>query len=258
MRLVDTHAHLAADDFADDLGDVLQRAAEAGVVRILCVADNLPSARRGLLLAEAYPQLRVTAGIHPHRAQEAQEADFIELERLAASGQIVAIGEMGLDFHYDFSPREVQYEVFRRQLHIAKAARLPIILHSRAAEHEVLQVLADEGADEIGGVMHCFWGDTEALHTTLDLGFYVGVGGPVTFKSAEALRTQLRSVPLDRILLETDAPYLAPVPHRGKRNEPAYVAATARQFAELRGLSPEELAEQTTVNANRLFGLDLG
>lgn len=257
MRLVDTHAHLAAADFADDLGEVLQRARDAGVVCILCVADDLASAVRGLELAAEHPQLRVTAGIHPHKAGTVGEPDFAELERIVASGRVAAVGEIGLDFHYDFAPRARQIEVFRRQIGIALKHRLPVVLHSRSAEAEVLRILEEEGASEIGGVMHCFWGDAEALQTTLRLGFFVGVGGPVTFKSAEELRALVRTVPVDRILLETDSPYLAPVPYRGKRNEPAYVAATARRLAEVLSLDVEELAERTTANADRLFRLRL-
>ncbi len=254
--LIDTHAHLASDAFADDIEAVLERAAAAGVHNIVCVADDVGAAKRGLELAERYgPQVVATAGIHPHQAAAATPDDLAELARIIEEGKVVAVGEIGLDYHYDFAPVDVQQEVCRHQVRLAKQARLPVILHSRKAEHDVLRILEEEQADEIGGVMHCFWGDAEAARRTLDLGFYIGVGGPVTFKNTDDLRSVLADVPLERIIIETDSPYLAPVPHRGKRNEPAYVAETAAALARLFGVSVETVAEQTTANARRLFRL---
>lgn len=257
--LVDTHAHIASDAFADDVEAVLERAAAAGVHTVVCVADDVHAAKRGLELAERFGgRVVATAGIHPHQAGAATAEDLAELASIVDGGAVVAVGEMGLDYHYDFAPVDVQQEVFRHQLRLAKRVGLPVILHSRKAEHDVLRILEEEGADEIGGVMHCFWGDAEAARRTLDLGFYIGVGGPVTFKNTGDLREILAEVPLERMIIETDSPYLAPVPYRGKRNEPAYVAETAASLAALLGVPVATVAEQTTANARRLFQLDVG
>lgn len=254
---IDTHAHIAASDFASDIDAVVTRAHEAGVSRIVCVADNLRSAHGSVDLAMRYDSVYATAGIHPHNAEAAVEDDFTKLRTLLAHERVVAVGEMGLDFHYDFSPVDVQKQVFRRQIELAQEFNRPIIMHSRKAEHDVLDILGEVGIPKAGGVMHCFWGDLRAAQRTVDAGLYIGVGGPVTFKNAGDLREILKSLPLDRILVETDSPYLAPVPFRGKRNEPAYVAQTGRALAELLGLSDDEMARVTTENAIRLFGLDL-
>lgn len=261
---IDTHAHIAAEAFEADVDDVVSRATEAGVYRVVCVADTVASAHGSVALAGRHDAVYATAGIHPHNAAQATKQDFedlaklLETERLAAGGRVVAVGEMGLDFHYDFSPVEAQEAVFRRQIELAKAFDLPIIIHSRKAEHRILDILEAVGAPRAGGVMHCFWGDAQAAQRTLELGLYVGVGGAITFKNAGDLRAIVRELPLERLVVETDAPYLAPVPFRGKRNEPAYVAHTGRELAELLGLPEEKVAEATSRNANRLFGLDTG
>lgn len=261
---IDTHAHLVSERFKDDADDAVARAKEAGVEQIVCVADSLPSAHGCVLLARRHEGVWATAGIHPHNAAQATEDHFAQLRRIltddarAAGGPVVAVGEAGLDFHYDFSPRDVQEEVFRRQIRLAHEFELPIIMHSRAAEQRVLEVLEDEGIPAAGGVLHCFWGSAAVAERALAMGLYLGVGGPVTFKNAGDLRSVLRDVPLDRLLVETDAPYLAPVPYRGKRNEPAYVVHAGRALAELLGVAEEELAAATTRNATRLFDLDPG
>ncbi len=261
---IDTHAHLVSEQFRDDVDEVVKRAKEAGVGQVVCVADTAASARGCVALARRHRGVWATVGIHPHHAAEATEADFADLRRLlegearAAGGPVVAVGEAGLDFHYDFSPRHVQEDVFRKQIRLAHEFGLPIIMHSRKAEERVLDVLAEEGVPEAGGVLHCFWGSAEVAESALAMGLYLGVGGPVTFKNADDLRSVLKSVPTERLLVETDAPYLAPVPFRGKRNEPAYVVHAGRALAELLGVVESELAAVTSRNAARLFGIDAG
>ena len=209
-------------------------------------------------LAKRLPDVWATVGIHPHDAGEAIEDDFAEMERLARSeAKVVGFGEMGLDFFRNLSPPEAQREVFRRQLHIARDVRKPVVVHCRDAHDETLAILAEERAREIGGVMHCFSGDVEIARRSLDLGLFISLAGPVTYKNARALPEVARFVPEDRLVVETDCPYLPPTPHRGKRNEPAYVALTAAFVAELRGADPEALGHALTANAATLFGITL-
>lgn len=261
---IDTHAHLVSERFRDDADDVVARAQEAGVEQIICVADSVASAHGCVALAGRHEGVWATAGIHPHNAAQATDEHFAEMRRLFTAdsrhvgGRIVAVGEAGLDFHYDFSPRDVQETVFRRHIALAHEFNLPLIMHSRQAEQRVLDVLEEEGVPEAGGVLHCFWGNAEVAERALAMGLYLGVGGPVTFKNTDDLRAVLREVPYGRLLVETDAPYLAPVPFRGKRNEPAYVVHAGRALAELLGLAETELAAITTQNAIQLFGLDGG
>jgi len=258
MRLFDTHAHLHFPDYADDLDAVLERARAAGVRGMVTIGTDRESNRAVTALAKRLPDVWATVGIHPHDAGEAAEADFGEMERLAGEEpKVVGFGEMGLDFFRDLSPREVQEKVFRRQIDIARRARKPIIVHCRDAHAETLAVLADERAGETGGVMHCFSGDVEIARRCLDLGLYISLAGPVTYKNARALPEVARFVPGDRLVVETDCPYLPPTPHRGKRNEPAYVALTAACIAELRGADPEALCDALTANAAKLFGITL-
>ena len=258
MRLFDTHAHLHFPDYADDLDAVLERARAAGVRGMVTIGTDRESNRAVTALAKRLPDVWATVGIHPHDAAEAAEADFGEMERLAGEEpKVVGFGEMGLDFFRDLSPREAQEKVFRRQIDIARRARKPIVVHCRDAHAETLAVLADERAGETGGVMHCFSGDVEIARRCLDLGLYISLAGPVTYKNARALPEVARFVPGDRLVIETDCPYLPPTPHRGKRNEPAYVALTAACIAELRGADPEALCDALTANAAKLFGITL-
>jgi TatD DNase family protein len=209
-------------------------------------------------LARRMPDVWATVGIHPHDAGEAVEADFSEIERLARSEpKVVGFGEMGLDFFRNLSPPDAQRQVFRRQIHIARDARKSLVIHCRDAHDETLAILTEEGAREIGGVMHCFSGDVEIAGRCLDLGLFISLAGPVTYRNARALPDVARFVPEDRLVVETDCPYLPPTPHRGKRNEPAYVALTAAFIAELRGADPEALGAALTANAARLFGIPL-
>ncbi len=258
MPLFDTHAHLHFPEFADDLEAVLDRARAAGVRGMVTIGTDRETNRTVVELARRLPDVWATVGIHPHDAAEATEADFEEMERLARSeAKVIGFGEMGLDFFRNLSPKEDQEKVFRRQLGMARAVGKPVVIHCRDAHAEILGILADEKAGETGGVMHCFSGDVEIARRCLDLGLFISLAGPVTYKNARALPDVARFVPEDQLVVETDCPYLPPTPHRGQRNEPAYVALTAARIAELRGVDSAELAETTTRNAARLFRLRL-
>lgn len=253
MELIDTHAHLNDNRFAHDVSEVIDRARQAGVKAIINVGYDLVSSGEAVSMASTYDFLFAAVGIHPHEASQVNEEAYQELERLAAGKHVVAIGEIGLDYYYNHSPHHVQQDVFRKQINLAKHLSLPVIIHDRDAHDDVLVILQEEGAREIGGVMHCFSGDTELARHCLDLGFYISLAGPVTFKNSQALAEVARFVPDDRLLFETDAPYLAPVPYRGRRNEPAYVRSVAEKVAELRGATVDNLSEQVLENAKRLF-----
>lgn len=251
--LTDTHCHLNHERLAEDLPDVLAHAAEAGVERLLVVGFDRESSREAVRLAEMLPGVYAAVGVHPHDARHYDAETEAELRGMAENPRVVALGEIGLDYHYDFSPREAQFAAFRAQTELARETGLPIILHCREAYGDVLEVLAEENAAEIGGVMHCWAGTAAEAERALSLGLYLGIGGVLTFKNAGELRDIARTAPEDRLLVETDAPYLAPVPHRGKRNEPAYVALVAQALAQLRDIPLEALAKTTSRNAETLF-----
>lgn len=256
MAFTDSHAHLDDARYAADLPAVLERACAAGVGRILTIASGTKAEElsRGVRLAEAHPNLWAAVGLHPHEARHASDELLGALESLARSPRVVAWGEIGLDYHYDHSPRDAQAEAFRRQLQSARAARLPVILHCRAAWDDCLKLLEVEwAASGLGGILHCFSGDAGVARRGLDWGFLISFAGNVTFPRAENLRAVAREIPLDHVLVETDCPYLAPQPMRGKRNEPAFVLETAATLARLRGMSGEELGAVTTENFLRLF-----
>jgi TatD DNase family protein len=253
MFLVDTHVHLDHVRFAEDRSVVLDRAREAGVGLMVTVASELKSARAAVNLADAETSVFAAVGVHPHEAAGAGPGFLEELRRLAGRPRVVAVGETGLDYHYDFSPRPVQREVFAAQLDLAAELNLPVIVHSREAADDTYALLRESRWSR--AVMHCFGGDWETARLFLDLGCYISLAGVVTFKGAVALGEVARKVPDDRLLLETDAPYLAPVPRRGRRNEPAYLGHTAAFVAELRGTTAERLAEITTANARTFFNL---
>lgn len=250
---VDTHAHLTAPAFDEDRDAVIDRAAAAGVGRIICVGDSVESSVAAARLAAAREDVWATAGIHPHQAGEAPGDIEAALGPLLEQPKVVAVGEVGLDYHYDFSPPETQQSVFREQIRIARRRGLPLVIHNRESDDDVIRILRDEDAGEVGGVLHCFWGARETADAALDMGFYLGVGGPVTFKKSEDLRALLAELPVDRLIVETDSPYLAPVPYRGKRNEPAYVVESARALAQVLNVDEGELADITTRNAQTLF-----
>ena len=258
MRLFDTHAHLHFPDFAEDLDAVLERARAAGVRGMVTIGTDRETNQAVVELARRFADVWATVGIHPHDAGEAVESDFGEMEKLArAEARVVGFGETGLDFFRNLSPPAAQGEVFRRQIGIARDVGKPLVVHCRDAHDQTLAILAEEKAREVGGVMHCFSGDVEIARRCLDLGLFISLAGPVTYKNARALPDVARFVPEDRLVVETDCPYLPPTPHRGKRNEPAYVALTAAFVAELRGTDPEALADTLTTNAVTLFGITL-
>jgi TatD DNase family protein len=258
MRLIDSHAHLDSDDYAGELDQVIARARAAGLERIVCIGLWRKPGDFGnaLELAARDPAFfAATIGVHPHEAARVPESDWQACEAAAREPWVVAVGETGLDFHYDHSPRHVQEGAFRRSLRIARAAGKPVVVHVREADAVCANVFRSEGIPEAGGVIHCFTGDATAARAYLDLGLYISVAGIVTFKTAEAIREAVRIVPRDRLMIETDSPFLAPIPFRGKRNEPAHVAETARKVAEVWGVPVEEVGEVTTENTRRLFRL---
>jgi len=253
---IDSHAHLDSVDFDSDRGSVIERAKAAGVSRVLAIGSGTGPGTLdcAIKLAEVFEGLDASIGIHPHEAALATDDDFRLLAELAEHPAVVAWGEIGLDFHYDYSPRDVQREVFVRQLKLAIDRRLPIIIHTRDAEEETLRVLEEYwGQPEIGGILHCYSGSLEFAQVGLEMGFWISFSGMLTFPKARTVRDVAYRVPMDRLLIETDAPFLAPVPHRGKRNEPAFVVETARAMAELKGLSIEMIARRTTENYEQLF-----
>jgi TatD DNase family protein len=252
--LVDSHCHIDAPAFDDDREAVLARAREVGVESMLLVGcvDGEAGHRRTLRVAGELG-LPASAGVHPHDAKLMTDAIADELKGLARDRRIVAIGEIGLDFHYDHSPRDVQREVFRRQVRLAREVGLPVIVHTREADLETAGVLEEEGAAEVGGVIHCFSGGRELASRALALGFYVSFSGIVAFPRAAVIQEVAREVPLDRLLVETDAPYLAPPPHRGQRNEPAFVVEVVRKVAALRGISDQAVGEAASANFRRLI-----
>lgn len=254
--LVDTHCHLDPGYFPEGPAEVLARAEAAGVrgFVVVGVGRDLAPARAALELARRSPErVGASVGVHPHDAVTLDDALYEELAALAAEPEVVAIGEIGLDYHYDHSPRETQREVFAKLIHLARERGKPIVVHTREAPADTIDVLAREGAREVGGVIHCFSEDRAFAERALDLGFDLSFSGIVTFKGSVAIQDVARWAPLDRILVETDSPYLAPVPLRGKPCEPAYVVHTARRVAELRGMAFEALCEATTANAERRF-----
>lgn len=252
--MVDSHCHIDMPEFDADREAVIARALAAGVETMLVVGgvDKDQGHLRALRVAEA-AGLPASAGVHPHEARVAAEAIFDDLQGLAREGRIVAIGECGLDFHYDHSPRPVQREVFRRQVRLAREVGLPLIVHTREADAETAVILEEEGAAEAGGVVHCFTGGTELAQRALALGFCISFSGIVAFPRAAVIQEVARAIPSDRLLVETDAPFLAPPPHRGKRNEPAFVVDVVRKVAALRGEGLEQVGRTAAANFRRLF-----
>ncbi len=256
--LIDSHAHLDFEDFEGDLDGVMARARENGVARVVTIGLWRKDGDFGnaLELATRWPGFfSATIGVHPHECARVGEADWARYAELAREPLVVGVGETGLDFHYDLSPRDVQETSFRRSIRLARQVEKPLVIHVREAEEACLRVLREEGIPEAGGVIHCFTGDAASARAWLDLGLHISVAGIVTFKTAGPIREALRLVPDDRLLVETDSPFLAPVPFRGKRNEPAQVRLVAGKVAEVRGQSLEAVAELTTENARRLFRL---
>ncbi len=254
MTLTDSHCHLDFPEFAPELDAVVERARAAGVTRVITISTRV--ARHGDIaaLAERFPDVFFTVGTHPLQAAEEPDVPVERLVALSRHPKCVGIGEAGLDYHYDAAPRDVAMRVFRTHIAAARETGLPLVIHSRDADDDMAATLRDEmGRGRFGAVLHCFTASMELARTGLELGLFISFSGVATFKNSETLRDVVRAVPLDRMLVETDAPFLAPVPHRGKRNEPAFVAHTARVLAGLKGLDPEAFAAATSANVDRLF-----
>ncbi|WP_068675855.1 TatD family hydrolase [Oceanobacillus sp. Castelsardo] len=254
--LFDTHVHLNARQFTEDREETIQRAFDAGVKYMTVVGFDHETIPLAIEIAQAYETIYAAVGWHPVDAIDMTDKELDWIEVLAKHPKVVAIGEMGLDYHWDKSPKDVQKDVFRKQIRLAKKLKMPIIIHNREATEDIIQILKEEDAKEIGGIMHCYSDSVQYVDDCLDMNFYISLGGPVTFKNAPLPKEVAQYVPLDRLLIETDAPYLAPHPNRGKRNEPAYVKLVAEKIAELRNMSYEEISEITTKNAFRFFGLE--
>ena len=250
---VDTHAHLDFPQYKKDLGQVLERARQTGVKAILNAGADLASSRRSIALSKEYPWISASVGIHPHGADQVDNNWVEELEKMAAADTVLAIGETGLDFYRDLSPREVQEAVFREQLQLACRVNKPVIIHSRAAHAETLQVLQEEDLPYPAGVMHCYSGDRNQAEAFLDLGLYISLAGPLTYPRSHDLRDLIKYIPANRLLLETDAPYLPPQAYRSQRNEPGYIKLTYERAALALGQDLDELARQVYLNAVRLF-----
>lgn len=259
LPIVDSHCHLDFEDFRDDLPAILERARAAGIVGMVCVgsAGDLATAERAVALAAKEPDVYAAVGIHPHDAVKVQPEFWPALEELGKRERVVGVGETGLDYFYDHSPRQAQREVFERFLRLATAVKRPVICHVRDAHDDAIDVLRAGPLPDAGGVIHCYSGNSDQARRYLDLGLYLSFSGVITFKKADDIRAAAAYAPADRILVETDAPYLAPIPHRGQRNEPAYVVKTLEALARVRGISPSRAAELTTANAFRLFNLGM-
>jgi TatD DNase family protein len=253
--LIDSHAHIQGKEYAGEAAAVIERARAAGVEQIIAVggAGDMSSNTEAVALADSFDNVYATVGMHPHDAKDVGADDLEKLKDLTRHSKVVAVGETGLDYYYDHSPRDMQRRVFAQFIHMARETELPIVVHERDAASDGAELLRSEGEGKLRGVIHCFTGNYEAARAYLDLGFYISFTGIITFKNADALREVVRRVPLERMLVETDSPYLTPVPHRGKRNEPAYVRLVAATVANIKGVTLEEVARFTTENTRRLF-----
>jgi TatD DNase family protein len=254
MRLIDSHCHLDFPDFADEITRVVERALAAGVERQITISTRVAEGDKLVALAERFPSVYFSIGTHPHRAADEPETDIGAIQAFAAHEKCVAIGEAGLDYHYNFAPPDVAAKVFRAHIAAARTLELPLVIHSRDADEDMAAILEEEmGKGAFTAVLHCFTSGAALAETGLRLGLYISFSGVLTFKNSQGLRDIARAAPLDRVLVETDAPYLAPVPHRGKRNEPSFVVETARALAELKGLDEAAIGEATRANTMRLF-----
>lgn len=254
---IDTHVHLNADQYEEDLQEVIDRALEARVEKMVVIGFDRKTINRTMQLIEQYDFVYGVIGWHPVDAIDCTQQDLDWIEELAAHPKIVGIGETGLDYYWDKSPKEVQQALFRKQIQLAQKLGLPIIIHNRDATGDVVQILREENAASVGGVMHCFSGSVETARECIAMNFMISLGGPVTFKNARLPKEVATEIPLEHLMIETDAPYLAPHPHRGKRNEPSFVPLVAEEIARLKGLTIEEIAQATTANAKIFLGLTI-
>ncbi|MCL6605994.1 MAG: TatD family hydrolase [Paenibacillus sp.] len=255
MFLFDTHTHLDAPEFDEDREEIIARAVETGVSKMINIGFNRETIPTTMKLVESYDFIYAAVGWHPVDAINMTESDLEWVASLCSHKKVVAIGEIGLDYHWDTSPKDVQQRVFRQQIRLARELGMPISIHNRDAHEDVVKILREEKANEVGGVMHSFSGSWETAKMCLDLGFHLSFGGPITFKNAKAPKEVLAKTPLDRLLIETDSPYLTPHPYRGKRNESAHVKLVAEAAAEIKGITWEEMAEITYANALERFGI---
>ena len=255
--LIDSHAHIQGKEYAGEAEAVIERARAAGVEKIIAVggAGDMSSNTEAVALADSFPNIYATVGMHPHDAKDVGADELRALRELTSHAKVIAVGETGLDYYYNHSPHEVQRRVFTQFIHMARETGLPIVVHERDAAQEVAELLRSEGGRELHGVIHCFTGNYEAACDYLDLGFYLSFTGIITFKNAEPLRQVVRQVPLEKMFVETDSPFLTPMPHRGKRNEPAFVRLVAETVAKVKGISLEEVAERTSQNVQDLFAI---
>ncbi len=253
--LFDTHVHLNADQFEEDMEETIERARAEGVRYMTVVGFDHKTIPKAIEIAENHEDIYAAVGWHPVDAIDMKEEDLQWIEELTSHPKVVALGEMGLDYHWDKSPADVQKEVFRQQIRLAKKVRMPIIIHNREATEDIVEILKEENAAEVGGIMHCYSGPVETAKECIDMNFMISLGGPVTFKNAKLPKEVAKAIDLEHMLVETDCPFLAPHPNRGKRNEPAYVKLVAEQIAELKEITYEEVAEITTANALRFFGI---
>ncbi|WP_335872085.1 TatD family hydrolase [Bacillus sp. 2205SS5-2] len=254
--LFDTHVHLNVDQFNDDLEEVVQRAKEAGVEKMVVVGFDRPTIERAIELVNTYAHLYASIGWHPVDAVDMKDEDLDWIKQLSSHPKVVALGEMGLDYHWDKSPAAIQKEVFRKQIRLAKEVKLPIVIHNREATQDIVDILKEEEACEVGGIMHCYSGSVEIAKACIDMNFFISLGGPVTFKNAKKPKEVAKEIPLESLLIETDCPYLAPHPYRGKRNEPAFVKLVAEEIAQLKGISVEEVEHATMENAKKIFQIN--
>jgi len=253
--LFDTHVHLNSKLYKEDLAVVIERAFEAGVTKMAVVGFDAPSNEHAINLANQYDFIYATVGVHPSDAKSATEAGWVILREQLKHPKVVAIGECGLDYYHDTSFNDIQHQVFKRQLEIANELKMPIVVHMRDSVEDTYKMLREEGKG-LTGVLHCYSGDVEMMTKFLDLGFHIGLDGPVTFKNAHSVHEIAKAVPIDRLVIETDAPYLTPAPYRGKRNEPAYVSYVAKKIAELKGISYEDVCKITTENAIAMYKIN--
>lgn len=255
IMLFDSHAHYDDERFNEDRFEVIENAHKSGVAYILNAACHIASAKECIYLADKYEFIYAAVGIHPHEVEDLTEESMNTLFEIATNRKVVAIGEIGLDYYYDTAPRETQRYWFKRQIQVARELKLPVIVHDRDAHKDCMDIVKSEGAKEVGGVFHCYSGSVEMARELLENNFYVSVGGSLTFKNAKKLLEVVKELPLERLLIETDCPYLTPEPHRGKRNDSSYVKFVAQKVAEIKNMSIEEVENITMENAKRLFGI---
>ncbi|MCC6545358.1 MAG: TatD family hydrolase [Nitrospirae bacterium] len=257
--LIDTHCHLTMPDYEADRPTVIQRAIDAGISHLITIGTDIEDSRQAIAVAEQHDNIYAAVGIHPHDVKEITNTDKISdtIKELASNKKVVALGETGLDYHYMHSEAKIQQDHFRLEINLAKSLGLPVIVHSREAQDDTLQILKEESVGTTGGVLHCFSGGMEMAEKAMEMGLYISFSGVITFKNARNILDIVKAIPINRILIETDAPFLTPVPYRGKRNEPAYVRQVAEKIAEVKGISLEELGRAVMSNASRLFKITI-